>query len=34
MKVPAGQLHHVLGLTSVDYVRNQHALAVVDSALG
>ncbi len=33
MKVPAGQLRHLLGLTNVDYVENRHALAVVDAAL-
>jgi 3',5'-cyclic-AMP phosphodiesterase len=34
MKVPAEQLRSVLGITDVNYVRGQHALAVVDSALG
>jgi len=34
MKVPAEQLRSYLGLTSVNYVRGQHALAVVDSKLG
>ncbi len=33
MKVPAGELRHLLGLTSVDYVENRHALAVVDRSL-
>ncbi|HKN76534.1 MAG TPA: metallophosphoesterase [Candidatus Acidoferrum sp.] len=33
MKVPAEQLRSVLGITDVNYVRGQHALAVVDSAL-
>src|SRR6201997_3572076 len=34
MKVPAEQLKSLLGITDVNYVRGQHALAVVDSALG
>jgi Icc protein len=34
MKVPAEQLRSVLGITDVNYVRGQHALAVVDSTLG
>jgi Icc protein len=34
MKVPAEQLRSYLGVTHVNYVRGQHALAVVDSALG
>jgi Icc protein len=34
MKVPAEQLKSVLGITAVNYVRGQHALAVVDSTLG
>jgi hypothetical protein len=34
MKVPAEQLRSYLGITSVKYVRGQHALAVVDSKLG
>jgi hypothetical protein len=34
MKVPAEQLRSYLGITSVNYVRGQHALAVVDSKLG
>jgi 3',5'-cyclic-AMP phosphodiesterase len=34
MKVPAEQLKSVLGITDVNYVRSQHALAVVDSTLG
>ncbi len=33
MKVPSEQLRHMLGLTSVDYVQRDHALAVVDSSL-
>jgi len=33
MKVPAEQLRSVLGITDVNYVRGQHALAVVDSSL-
>ena len=33
MKVPAEQLRSVLGITNVDFVRGQHALAVVDSSL-
>src|ERR1700687_818085 len=34
MKVPAEQLRSVLGVTDVNYIRGQHALAVVDSTLG
>jgi 3',5'-cyclic-AMP phosphodiesterase len=34
MKVPDDQLRRVLGITDVNYVRGQHALAVVDSSLG
>ncbi len=34
MKVPAEQLKSVLGITEVNYVQGQHALAVVDSTLG
>jgi 3',5'-cyclic AMP phosphodiesterase CpdA len=34
MKVPAGQLRTLLGITDVDYVQGRHALAVVDSTLG
>ena len=34
MKVPAEQLKNLLGITDVNYVRGQHALAVVDSNLG
>jgi 3',5'-cyclic AMP phosphodiesterase CpdA len=34
MKVPAEQLKSVLGITDVNYVRGQHALAVVDLTLG
>ena len=33
MKVPADQLKSVLGITNVNYVQGQHALAVVDSTL-
>jgi len=33
MKVPAEQLRSLLGLTSVKFVRGNHALAVVDSTL-
>jgi Icc protein len=33
MKVPAEQLKSVLGITDVNYVQGQHALAVVDSSL-
>ena len=33
MQVPAEQLKSVLGITDVNYVRGQHALAVVDSTL-
>jgi Icc protein len=34
MKVPADQLRSLLGITDVNYVRGQHALALVDSTLG
>ena len=34
MKVPAEQLRSVLGITDVNFVRGQHALAIVDSTLG
>ncbi|HYL05142.1 MAG TPA: metallophosphoesterase [Thermoanaerobaculia bacterium] len=34
MKVPAEQLRSLLGITDVSYVRGQHSLAIVDSALG
>jgi Icc protein len=34
MKVPAEQLRSYLGVTNVNYVQGQHALAVVDSKLG
>ena len=34
MKLPAEQLRSVLGITDVNYVRNQHSLAIVDSSLG
>jgi Icc protein len=33
MKVPAERLRSVLGITNVNYVRGNHSLAVVDSAL-
>ena len=33
MKVPAEKLRSVLGVTSVEFVRGKHALAVVDSSL-
>jgi len=33
MKVPADQLRTLLGITDVNYVRGQHALAVIDSNL-
>jgi len=33
MKVPAEQLKGVLGITDVNYVRGQHALALIDSTL-
>jgi 3',5'-cyclic AMP phosphodiesterase CpdA len=33
MKVPADQLRSLLGITDVNFVRGQHALAVVDSSL-
>jgi Icc protein len=33
MKVPADQLRSLLGITDVNYMRSQHALAVVDSTL-
>ena len=34
MNVPAEQLRSYLGITNVNYVHGQHALAVVDSKLG
>jgi hypothetical protein len=34
MKVPAEQLRQLLGITSVNFVRGQQALAIVDSKLG
>ncbi len=34
MKVPAVQLKSLLGITDVNYLRGQHALAVVDAKLG
>jgi 3',5'-cyclic-AMP phosphodiesterase len=33
MKVPADQLHALLGVTSVNYARKHHSLALVDSSL-
>jgi Icc protein len=33
MKVPADQLRSLLGITDVNYMRSQHALAVIDSTL-
>ena len=33
MKVPAEQLKSFLGITDVNYLHGQHALAVVDSTL-
>jgi Icc protein len=33
MKVPAEQLRSALGITDVNYVSGQHALAIVDSTL-
>jgi Icc protein len=34
MKVPAEELPQLLGITDVNFVRGQHALAIVDSKLG
>jgi 3',5'-cyclic AMP phosphodiesterase CpdA len=34
MKVPADKLRSVLGITTVNYVENQHSLALIDSPLG
>jgi Icc protein len=34
MKVPADQLRGLLGITDVNFVRGQQALAIVDSNLG
>jgi 3',5'-cyclic-AMP phosphodiesterase len=34
MKVPAEQLRALLGITDVNFVRGQQALAIVDSSLG
>jgi 3',5'-cyclic-AMP phosphodiesterase len=34
MKVPAEELRNLLGITDVNFVRGQHALAIVDSKLG
>jgi Icc protein len=33
MKVPAGELRHVLGITEVNFVAGKHSLAVVDDPL-
>jgi len=33
MKVPAGELRHVLGVTKVNFVAGKHSLAVMDEAL-
>ena len=33
MKVDAGILRHVLGITDVTYTENKHSLAVVDATL-
>jgi Icc protein len=33
MTVPAGELRHLLGITSVRYVQRHHPLAIVDAAL-
>ena len=33
MKVPAEQLRSLLGITDVNYTRNQHSLAIADSSL-
>jgi hypothetical protein len=34
LKVPADQLRGLLGITDVNFVRGQQALAIVDSNLG
>jgi 3',5'-cyclic-AMP phosphodiesterase len=34
MKVPAEELRSLLGITDVNFIRGQHALAIVDSKLG
>ena len=34
MKVPADKLRSVLGITTVNYVENQHSLALIDTPLG
>jgi 3',5'-cyclic-AMP phosphodiesterase len=34
MKVPAGQLRQLLGITDVSHIRGKRALAVIDSTLG
>lgn len=33
MKVPAEQLHTMLGLTGVQYIEHAHSLAIVDTPL-
>ena len=33
LKLPAGQLRNLLGITDVDYVRGRHSLAITDSPL-
>ena len=33
LRAPADRLRHVLGITSVDYVRGRHFLAIVDTPL-
>jgi hypothetical protein len=33
MTVPAEQLRHLLGITSVRYVQHHHPLAIVDTVL-
>jgi len=34
LKVPAEQLHQVLGIRNVHYVQGKHALALVEAPLG
>jgi 3',5'-cyclic-AMP phosphodiesterase len=34
LKVPAEQLHHVLGIRDIHYVQGQHSLALVEAPLG
>jgi len=34
MKVEAGRLRSVLGITDVNYLEGTHSLAVIDSTLG